>query len=527
MSVIGLSIKEKAMNKKLVAYILLGVFALAFVIPVSAIDLGKFRKLQVTLIQNEIGLTIRGVSGQSANLIECQDSTGSAVFSVSAAGAVSMAAATALSVDKITMGSATDDCGIDRYSAGAVQITNGSTGFGNLYVGNITGGTSGDLRVTPDVAASGTAYAFDTSVTNTSGKLISVLNNTSEKAYLDYLGDWYANGFYNGTLATPKTITLTDNYIPVVSNVLSVANPASGYTLAGGYFKAAATTLDQTNTQLVGVLARATMGQNVTDVYGVQSYVSLSDDAQSTGNMTAVSGKAMLYDDNTAGIVSGGLFTLEGYVSTGHAALPRAPNTAYGVWIDAVDTSCAAGLEIQANGAASASAMTAAIDIDKAGSGTITYDLDLQNGETVTNSTDGTVAISGVTQAGLRQTVAATTINTDGSETLDATMSGQTFIATKSDGATTFTIPTATAATVGVMYYLIQTAAQDLVVTGTTADQIVSDGEASADYVTISTASHQIGAGMIVIGIQTGASTYMWYVGGLNPESVLTPTDGA
>jgi len=46
---------------------------------------------------------------------------------------------------------------------------------------------------------------------------------------------------------------------------------------------------------------------------------------------------------------------------------------------------------------------------------------------------------------------------------------------------------------------------------------------ATSDNVTISTASHKIGAGMIVMGISTGEATYKWYVGGLNPESVLTP----
>jgi len=51
------------------------------------------------------------------------------------------------------------------------------------------------------------------------------------------------------------------------------------------------------------------------------------------------------------------------------------------------------------------------------------------------------------------------------------------------------------------------------------------DGEASADSVTISTSSHLIGAGMIVIGIEVSTGVYGWFVGGLNPEAVLTPTD--
>jgi hypothetical protein len=72
-----------------------------------------------------------------------------------------------------------------------------------------------------------------------------------------------------------------------------------------------------------------------------------------------------------------------------------------------------------------------------------------------------------------------------------------------------------------VIYHIVQTANQNLVLTCATANSngIVCDGVATSDNVTISTASHLIGAGMIVIGI----SATQWYVGGLNPESLLTP----
>ena len=73
----------------------------------------------------------------------------------------------------------------------------------------------------------------------------------------------------------------------------------------------------------------------------------------------------------------------------------------------------------------------------------------------------------------------------------------------------------------GVYYRILQTADQDLVVTCTTANSngIVCDGVATTDNVTINTGSHKIGAGMYILGI----SATKWYVGGLNPESVLTP----
>jgi hypothetical protein len=169
------------MNRKTTAYFLLALFVLAFVVPVSAIDLGRFRKLQVALIQNEIGLTIRGVSGQSANLIECQDSTGTAVFSVSAAGAVGMAAGTALSVDAVTMGSATDDCGIAREAASTVKITNGSTGYGNV-------------QVSADVIFEGTA--------NTSEAIIRATDPTSDTIWTIPVAAAGTYSLMSSTLAT-------------------------------------------------------------------------------------------------------------------------------------------------------------------------------------------------------------------------------------------------------------------------------------------------------------------------------------
>lgn len=111
--------------------------------------------------------------------------------------------------------------------------------------------------------------------------------------------------------------------------------------------------------------------------------------------------------------------------------------------------------------------------------------------------------------------------NTDGTETLTAAQSGCFVTASKSDGATTITIPDPSAATVGVYYRILQMADQDLVVTCATANSngIVCDGVATTDNVTINTGSHKIGAGMYILGI----SATKWYVGGLNPESVLTP----
>jgi hypothetical protein len=196
-----------------------------------------------------------------------------------------------------------------------------------------------------------------------------------------------------GSSATAKTIPMgSSSFLGRQSNVVSITNPGAAVTLAGGYFKAALTTANQANLQICGLLSRASMGKNCIDAYGIQSHTTLVDGAESTGNMTAVSGKTILYDNNASGIVTAGLFTLEGQASTTHGAVPRVPNTAYGVWIDVVDTNTTAGLEINANN----SALASGIKIDKMGTGAIIKDITLQNGETISNATDGKVIVSGV-----------------------------------------------------------------------------------------------------------------------------------
>jgi hypothetical protein len=130
------------------------------------------------------------------------------------------------------------------------------------------------------------------------------------------------------------------------------------------------------------------------------------------------------------------------------------------------------------------------------------------------NSSSWDITTTGVFSGMLRSVVT----NTDESETLDAT---QANCIVTTDGAATITIPNPSAATVGVIYYVCQTADANLIITCTTANSnaIICDGVATTDAVTISTASHLIGAGVIIMGI----SATKWWIGGLNPEALLTP----
>lgn len=153
------------------------------------------------------------------------------------------------------------------------------------------------------------------------------------------------------------------------------------------------------------------------------------------------------------------------------------------------------------------------------GTGTTTSTVTIGGGSNgvAVNSNTWDITAAGVFTGMLRNVLTDAT----GTKSLASTDANCVLFVTKSDGATTVTIPDPSAATVGVIYYIIQTADQNLVLTATSANSnsLVCDGVATSDNVTISTASHKIGAGMIVIGI----SATQWFVGGLNPESLLTP----
>lgn len=186
-----------------------------------------------------------------------------------------------------------------------------------------------------------------------------------------------------GSLATPDTVSpTTESIIKVTSNVQSIADATSDVTISGGYFKASVATVDQPHVQIVGLLARAAMAKNCIDAYGIQTHLTLGAEGESIGNMTAMSAKTILGKNNAGGIVTAGLFTVEGAFT---------PNAGYGVWIDTVDATLTAGLEINANGGT----LAAGIKLDKMGTGAITKDLVLQNGETIDNNTNGLVNVTG------------------------------------------------------------------------------------------------------------------------------------
>jgi hypothetical protein len=334
-------------------------------------------------------------------------------------------------------------------------------------------------------------------------------------SYTDADNAWVAIGTWNDA---KEISSQTEHFVPLQVNLRT--NSSIAKDIAAARFRVNSDTVGggaNTLTNINVLEQRSKLEVNVGSAANLQASTEVSENITCTGDLLV------------------GYFSLQGdgnITSGNHVNVLEATNTHTGTGVDQVAHFTENGTGGTITNVIKAEAIvgtatnliaavntggtvTSGLDI----SGTLTNDIMLQNDETIKNSTDGTVEISGVTRAGVRQP--AVIVNTDGTETLDATMSGKTVTLSKSDGASTVTIPDASAATVGVVYYIVQIADQNFTVTSTTANNnsFVCDNVATSDAVTCSTASHLIGSGMIVIGI----SATQWYVGALNPEEVLTP----
>ncbi|HQO98449.1 MAG TPA: hypothetical protein PLF72_11930 [Anaerolineaceae bacterium] len=102
------------------------------------------------------------------------------------------------------------------------------------------------------------------------------------------------------------------------------------------------------------------------------------------------------------------------------------------------------------------------------------------------------------------------TVSKAASYTVLVTDSGTVFDTTGATGAVTFTLPTVTDAD-GCFYMFVNTVNQNMVITSSPADKMVYDNDAAADSLTASTASHKIGAAIIVVS--DGANWLAWCAG--------------
>jgi len=449
---------------------------------------------------------------RTANAMEVPSNAGTVTFSRATSGTVTLTSAdddanAALTVaaggtGALTIGDATSTTAITS-SDWAIGATGAMTGIGAITAdGLITANAGVTLGAGDDLIGSSTS---DITINTDKFTVAGATGNTVVAGSFDVdgivttdstvsIGGW---GYTGEHVILPEASSNTNAGLGNYSMVDYSAT--AGKVFAGTYSRMLAMTTNQTNqSTMVGTESQFRL-RDVNIANGVHAglwaYAEQSGTSVLSGNGT--------FDAISATVESASTFTVG---ATEHVT---------GITVDA---SIDAGASI--DGSANYSAVYIksngldwfyGINIEG-----VDDDICLQNDETITNSTDGTVAVSGVLSANLR--AATVVVNTDESETLTAAQSGAfvTF-----DGAGTATIPDPSSATIGVVYYLLQTTDNNLTVTCTTADNnaIICNGVATSDNVTISTSDHKIGAGMVVKGI----SATKWYVGGLNPESILTP----
>ena len=283
-------------------------------------------------------------------------------------------------------------------NVGIIDTSGKIPALSSTYIADLSG-----ANLTALVAANISAGNLGSSVVASSYSAVAPLTATTGA----FSSDVSVGGLIsNGTASVAKAVTLADSYLATQTNVESQTNPGSEYSLIGMYGKASTKAgTDMPNIQLVGMAARADMHSDALDAYGLQSHLTISAGAASaTGNMTAVSGKTVLADGVASGIITAGLFTLEG--PSGAAV---SPNLAYGIWADVVDTNIHSGIMVHANG----STLGSGITFTKTGTGAITKDITLQNAETISNAVDGTIAITApaLTQSGTLTVTGNTALN--------------------------------------------------------------------------------------------------------------------
>jgi hypothetical protein len=327
------------------------------------------------------------------------------------------------------------------------------------------------------------------------------------------------------------------------NDVLTV-NPYSGATVLDGAF-----TLN--NTLDIAKTFTGATGDHALDVRPTQGSTAL------TGTLDGIYIRATAGDTGKAGTIRGAEIGARVAEDAG-AADGAAVVTGGYFWADTKTENAVKlrGLEVSLDGAAggtstlasglvifnnSSATQTTSVGVDinegsASGRKAFTYDVRMQNGETIDNATNGTVQVtSGVVKHAVdaaaywtaTQADAAgvtfdstsdgtagfafsdpvtypvkTIVNTDGSEDLTAAQSGTWVIATKADGATTVGLPAAASTAAGTWFRISQTADQNLKISATAGDNtdsLITLNSADSDYVTYDQAGQKIGATCIVV----------------------------
>jgi hypothetical protein len=362
---------------------------------------------------------------RTANAYDIPANSGTLTISRATAGAVTVtskdddAAATSTvyragSTGPVVFGS-TDGTTAIASSDWAIGTTGIMTGIGAITSNGLITGTAG-ATITGAAVNLNASSNFATNIgTGSTDAAVTIGGNSNTVAInssgWDITSAGAASGFDSfsqtgtysmGTYAAALVKALTgSSYLAHVINLVSETNPSSEVSLIGGYAKVSNTTVDQPNLQLVGFAPRVSMGKNALDAYGLQSHLTLVSGANSTGNMTAISGKTILGGNNTGGIVTAGLFTIEGDFH---------PATAYGVWMDLVDANINAGYTLNVNGGT----VDTGILLTKSGDGAYGSEITFSNGTVYKTGTQTSRNAIRVTDGGDSYAIGSVYVSTAG-----------------------------------------------------------------------------------------------------------------
>lgn len=189
------------------------------------------------------------------------------------------------------------------------------------------------------------------SIEGTNTNAIAVTSGTIQSTFapVSYAGGPSLGVGKHGVANAVVDAAASDNIAFTVNMKTGVNKTSAGDSCMAAYV-GIANTADGANTRLQGILIGPTVAFDCYDAYGLQSNMSIAAGVNATGNLTAVSGKVTVAADSiTGGIISAGLFTLDG------AFDPTA--TTYGIWIDNVGITSDAGIEMNNNGGTIVSAL--------------------------------------------------------------------------------------------------------------------------------------------------------------------------
>ena len=250
----------------------------------------------------------------------------------------------------------------DIYATGTATIISFTDGTASLSSGDFTGLTS--------VGIDSVLLALDIGVTTAGANVTYKGIDVDVDQAIVAAGPYLSNGYLSGLSATLTSIGDIDGSYGVFSRSdLTMAADTETNQIEGGFFEsrvnAAAFTLTINNGLLVGSHNSVQVAAGITDIDGTGRVAAGFFQANILKNITAP----------TYGI----------YVQV-------AEYCDYGQAIIVEDANATAALMIQSKASAT---LPIGLQINTASAGTITKDIELQNGETIDNATDGTVSVSG------------------------------------------------------------------------------------------------------------------------------------